>query len=115
MNLQDFADQLAMVDKVGSLSQIAKFIPGMSSMKISDQELERGERETRKFRAIIGSMTQKERLVPQVLDGQRKLRIARGSGVQVSDVNVLLKRFEESQQFAKLFKKLGRGGKGFFR
>ncbi|HSW73748.1 MAG TPA: signal recognition particle protein, partial [Candidatus Limnocylindria bacterium] len=57
---------------------------------------------------IIGSMTPKERVYPRILDGSRKQRIAKGAGVSVSEVNLLLERFEQSQQYAKLFKKLWR-------
>ena len=70
--------------------------------------MEKAEREMKLFRAVIGSMTPKERLCPQILDGSRKKRIAKGAGVEVAMVNLLLQRFEESKQYVKLFKKLGR-------
>ena len=53
-------------------------------------------------------MTLKERFYPKILDGSRKKRIAKGAGVALEDVNTLLQRFEQSQQYAKLFKKFGR-------
>ena len=53
-------------------------------------------------------MTPKERIYPKILDGSRKSRVAKGAGVNVSDVNILLERFEQSQQFVKLFKKFNR-------
>jgi signal recognition particle subunit SRP54 len=108
MTLQDFADQLAMVNKLGSLSTLIKYMPGAGGMKISPEQVEQGERELKKFRAIISSMTRKERLNPAILDASRKRRVAQGSGVQVSDINILLERFEQSQQYAKLFKKFGK-------
>ncbi|HEV2601703.1 MAG TPA: signal recognition particle protein [Candidatus Babeliales bacterium] len=114
LNLQDFANQLDMMSKIGSLSQIAKYIPGMNSMNIPQEKLEKGEAELIKFKAIINSMTPKERIVPRLLDGSRKQRIARGAGVTLADINVLLQRFEESQQYVKLFKKFGRRGPGMF-
>ena len=61
----------------------------------------------KRFRAIIGSMTSKERQDHKLLDGSRKLRIARGAGVTVSEVNLLIERFEQAQQYVKLFKKSG--------
>jgi signal recognition particle subunit SRP54 len=114
MTLQDFADQLSMVGKLGSLSSIAKYLPG--APKISDEDMAKGELELKKFKAIIQSMTPKERYYPKVLTASRKERVAKGSGHTVADVNQLLSRFEQSQQFAKLFKQFGRGsfGKGPF-
>ncbi len=105
--LEDFADQMGMMNSMGSLSSLMKYMPGMGSMKVSDDDLERGEREMKKFRAIIGSMTKKERLLPAILCGLRKKRVARGAGVQVQEVNLLLSRFQEMQKFATFFKKGG--------
>ena len=107
MNLQDFADQLGMINKVGSLGSIAKYLPGMGSLKVSDDSLQKGEAELKKFKALIQSMTPKERFYPKVLDGSRKARIAKGAGIHVADVNLLLARFEQIQQFAKIFKRFG--------
>lgn len=108
MTLQDFASQLEMVSKIGSLSQIMNYLPGMSSKQISPDMVSKGEAEIKRFRAIISSMTVKERLCPQILNGSRKQRIAGGSGVTVTQINELLDRFEKSQQFMKAFKKFGR-------
>ncbi len=108
MTLDDFAKHIAMVNQMGSLSQLTKYLPGLGGATISQDMLTKGESELKKFQAIIGSMTKKERLQPALLEGQRKLRIAKGAGVAVSDVNILLKRFEESQQYAKLFKRFMR-------
>ncbi len=113
MTLQDFADQLAMVSKMGSMSQLMKYVPGMSGMNISPQMIEKGEVELKKFKAMINSMTPKERFYPHILKAYRKQRIALGAGVSVSDVNILLQRFEQSQQYAKLFKKTNRFQKFF--
>jgi signal recognition particle subunit SRP54 len=113
MTLQDFAQQLDMMGKLGSLSTLTKFLPGMGSLKLSPEVLEKGEKEIKKFKAIISSMTSKERFYPKILNPSRKQRIANGAGVMVGDVNLLLTRFEESQQFAKLFKKFGRGTNPF--
>ena len=108
MNLQDFANQMDMVGRLGSLSKIMKYMPGMSGANVSPEMIEKGEKEVGRFKAIISSMTPKERFYPKVLDGSRKKRIAKGAGVAVEDVNTLLQRFEQSKQYAKLFKKFGR-------
>ncbi len=107
LTLEDFAQQMNMMSKLGSLTQLIKYIPGMSGAQISADELERGEKEMKRFKAIIGSMTPKERRDHKILEGSRKLRIARGSGVTVTEVNLLLERFEQAQQYVKLFKKSG--------
>ncbi|MBU4269855.1 signal recognition particle protein [Candidatus Dependentiae bacterium] len=101
--LQDFLDQIAMVSKMGSLQKIAKYLPGANA--ISPEMLEKSQEEMKKFKAIISSMTKKERFLPQILDASRKKRIALGSGVLVSDINILLQKFEQSKQFAKMFRK----------
>lgn len=110
MTLQDFAQQLEIMGKLGSLSQLMNYLPG-GAAKMSPNDLERGEKELVKFKAIISSMTLKERLDHRLLNGSRKQRIARGAGVDVTDVNVLLDRFEQSQQYVKLFKKFNRFSK----
>jgi len=108
MNLQDFANQMDMVGRLGSLSKVMKYIPGAAGMNISPDMIQKGEAEVKRFKAIISSMTSKERYCPRILDGSRKKRIAAGAGVKVEDVNSLLQRFEQSQQYAKLFKRFGR-------
>lgn len=105
--LNDFAKQMDMMNKLGSLSSLLKYMPGMGQQKMSQQDMDRGQAEMKKFRAIISSMTQKERLMPRIIDGSRKKRIARGSGVQAQDVNLLLSRFEQLKQYAKLMKRMG--------
>lgn len=112
MNLADFAQQIEMVNKLGSLSSIMKYMPNMGSLNITPDMLQKGEVEIKKFKAIISSMTKKERIMPKILDTSRKNRIAKGAGVSVADINALLTRFEQSQQFAKVFSKMGKF-KGF--
>ncbi|MGC2310627.1 MAG: signal recognition particle receptor subunit alpha [Candidatus Babeliaceae bacterium] len=107
MTLQDFADQLDMMNKIGSMGQIMKYLPGMDKLKISSDMLEKGESEIKRFKAIINSMTLKERLSPKILNQSRKERIAKGAGVKVGDVALLLEKFEQSLQFVKIFKKTG--------
>lgn len=112
LTLQDFASQLGMLDRMGSLTQVMRYIPGLGS-NVSPEMLVQGEVTMKHFRAIISSMTPKERNNHKLLDGSRKARIAKGAGVQVSEINRLLERFEESQQYVKLFKKIGRGNRLF--
>jgi signal recognition particle subunit SRP54 len=110
MTLQDFADQLAMMGKIGSLSQLSKYMPAMGGAQMSPEMIEKGEQELKKFRAIIGSMSPKERRDHRILNSSRKERIAKGAGVVTGDITLLLERFEQSQQYAKLFKRFWRGG-----
>jgi signal recognition particle subunit SRP54 len=106
ITLDDFAKQLQMVSSLGSISSVLKFMPGMGSFKISDQDANRGEKELKRFRVILSSMTTKERLQPTLLgDMSRKKRIAQGAGVSIIEVNLLLQRFEQSKQFVKLLKR----------
>ena len=106
--LEDFAKQMEMMSKIGSLGQIMKYMPGLGGKQISSEMLEKGEVEMKRFKAIINSMTPKERCVPAILNAARKKRVALGAGVTLGDVNVLLKRFEESKQYAKLLKRFQR-------
>ncbi len=113
LTMQDFANQMSMMNKLGSFSQILKYMPGMGGQKISQDMLDRGESEMKKFRAIISSMTPKERSGGIIVDTSRKKRVARGAGVQPNDVNLLLQRFQQAQQYVKLFKKFGRFNNSF--
>ncbi len=99
--LEDFAQQLDMISKIGSMGQLLRYIPGASQLGISREEIERGELEMKRFRAMIRAMTRKERLVPRILNLSRKRRIARGTGVLVEDVDRFLVRFEESRKMLK--------------
>lgn len=107
MTLDDFAQHMDMMKRFGSLSQVVKYIPGLGA-SLTPEMIQQSEKELKCFRAILHSMTPKERCMPALLNGSRKQRIARGAGVGVQDVNALLDRFEKSQQFVKLFKKFGR-------
>lgn len=72
INLEDFARQMDLMGRIGSLSKIMTYMPGMGSMKVSPDMIEKGEAEMKKFRAIISSMTPRERKVTSLLDGSRK-------------------------------------------
>ncbi|HEX2977753.1 MAG TPA: signal recognition particle protein [Candidatus Babeliales bacterium] len=106
--LSDFAQQIDMMNSLGSFSQVLKYIPGVSSTSINKDAMAQGETQMKRFRAIINSMTQKERANHTLLNGSRKQRIAKGAGVAVSEVNLLIARFEQMQHFVKLFKKSGK-------
>ena len=107
MTLQDFADQLGMMQRLGSLTQLAQYIPGMGNLKVSKDQLAQGEVELRKFKAALSSMTRKERSNHKILNGSRKIRIAHGAGIKVEDIDRLLARFEQSQHFVKMMKRFG--------
>jgi signal recognition particle subunit SRP54 len=107
LTLNDFAQQMDMLNQLGSLSSIMKYIPGMGGMNLSPDMLEQGQQEMRRFRAIISSMTPKERVYPRILNDARKKRIAQGAGVKIEEVNKLLNRFVNMQQYAKLIRKSG--------
>jgi signal recognition particle subunit SRP54 len=104
--LDDFLDQLRQVRKMGSMTEIMKMIPGISRALPKDFEIP--EAEIKRIEAIISSMTRRERINPDVLNGSRRKRIAQGSGTQVADVNRLVKRFEEAR---KMMKQMGFSGK----
>ncbi len=102
--LQDFLDQLAAVRQMGPLENLLAMIPGAASMKT----LAVSEKQMVAIQAIIQSMTVKERTHPEILNGRRRLRIARGSGSSVTQVNDLLKRFG---MMRKMMKDMGSMGK----
>src|SRR4051795_7630838 len=94
--LADFLQQMQMVRKMGPLSKIFGMLPGMGDFK--DQIANIDEREVDRLEAIIHSMTPAERDDPKIIDGSRRARIAKGAGVQVSDVNGLVNRFFEARK-----------------
>ena len=98
-DLNDFLKQLQTIKRLGSLGGILKLIPGMP--KIDD--LAPAEKEMKKVEAIIQSMTKEERKKPEILKASRKIRIAKGSGTEVSDVNKLLKQFDQMKSMMKMF------------
>jgi signal recognition particle subunit SRP54 len=110
--LEDFRDQLRQIRKMGPLDEILKMIPGMQNLK-GDIDFQKGEKELIKIEAIINSMTKEERRNHAILNGSRRLRIAKGSGTTVQDVNRLIKNY---LQMKKMMKKIGkRGMKGIMR
>ncbi len=96
--LDDFLSQLRQVRKMGSMSEIMKMIPGLSKA-LPNVQID--EKDVKKVEAIICSMTMRERVRPEILNGSRRKRIANGSGTHVSDVNRLIKQFEATRQMMK--------------
>ncbi|MEJ5314659.1 MULTISPECIES: signal recognition particle protein [Anaerolinea] len=108
--LEDFANQLRQVKKLGPLAQILEMLPGQLGQAAKMVDPKDAERQLKMTEAIINSMTREERLNPDILNASRRRRIARGSGTDVQDVNRLIKQFREAQ---KLFKTLQKtGGRG---
>lgn len=102
--LQDFLDQLQKIKKMGPFGQILGMIPGMDKMRGQINEEEAAQR-MRRVEAIINSMTKGERENPKILNAGRRKRIAKGSGVEVRDVNDVLKQFRDMQQLMSQLRK----------
>ena len=105
--LEDFLEQLQQMKKLGPIEDLMKMVPGVNRQAIeqSKPDMDR----LRKYEAIMQSMTPKERRLPRVIDGSRRRRIAGGSGTSVSDVNRLLKDFDQARVLMRRFKKGPRG------
>jgi signal recognition particle subunit SRP54 len=100
LDLEDFLEQLRQVKKMGSVSQLLEMIPGFSALsRRMPVKVEEGQ--LKKVEAIVLSMTPQERRSPQIIDGSRRRRIARGSGTTPQDVNQLLNQFREMQKLVK--------------
>ncbi len=108
--LETFLEQMQMVKKMGSIDSLLKMIPGAGKALKKAQGMQLPEDEMKRIEAIIRSMTAKERLNHKLLNGSRRLRIAKGSGTRVQDVNQLLKRFVEAQKMMKKMQKMGPKG-----
>jgi len=102
--LDDFLDQLKMMRKMGPLTSILGMIPGLAGHQLQNMKVD--ERELDRIQAIILSMTPEERRRPELIKGSRRLRIARGSGTNVQQVNRLVKQFG---QMRKVMRQVGRG------
>ena len=100
--LEDFLEQLQQIKKMGPLDQILGMIPGINKIKGFTEQID--EKELIHTEAIIRSMTPHERRHPEIINGSRRKRIARGSGTKIQDVNRLLKQFEQTR---KMFKQIG--------
>ena len=101
-DLEDFRSQLKQVKKLGGIGQIMGMIPGMNKVKLPEAGV--NEKDLTRVDAIISSMTPKERRDYTIINGSRRLRISKGSGAQVQDVNRLLKQFAEMRKMMKAMK-----------
>ncbi|HEU5323950.1 MAG TPA: AAA family ATPase, partial [Methylomirabilota bacterium] len=113
--LEDFREQLQQVRKLGPLDQVLGMLPLGKMLKAQPKELDAEQADLGRFDAIIASMTPGERHHPEIINGSRRHRIARGSGTSVQDVNRLLKQYAQLRKMMKQFKgmegKLGKLGK----
>lgn len=108
--LEDFRDQIQQVRKMGSLESILGMIPGLSKKMKGMGGPDFDESELIRVEAIINSMTPKERANYMIINGSRRLRIARGSGTTVQEVNSLLKRYAQARKMMKRFAQMGEKG-----
>lgn len=107
--LTDYLSQFEALKKMGGASALMSMLPGANKLKLKDGDLD--EKRIERTKAMILSMTQKERDNPQIINSSRKKRIASGSGTTVQEINQLLKQFEQTKALMKQFK----GGKGRMR
>ncbi|OQX62107.1 MAG: signal recognition particle protein [Anaerolinea sp. 4484_236] len=107
--LEDFAQQIAQVRKMGPIGKIMEMLPGQMGQMAKNVSPQDAEDRLVVTEAIINSMTIEERQNPKILNARRRQRIAKGSGTQVYDVNQLVKQYRDAQR---LFKKLGKSGMG---
>ena len=109
-DLEDFANQLKQMGKMGGVSGLLSMMPGVSKAQKLMAENKISNSMIDKQIAIISSMTKKERADPNIIKASRKIRISKGSGTKVQDVNRLLKQFLQSQKMMKRMKSMGKGG-----
>ena len=102
-DLDDFLEQLKQIKKLGSFSQILGMMPGMDRKMLEQVDTEENAKRMLHIEAIIQSMTLEERRNPKIIGANRKIRIAKGSGTRVQDVNQLLKQFADMQKVMKQF------------
>ena len=100
--LEDYLEQFESLKKMGGLAQVMSMVPGMGKLKIKESDFD--EKRIERVKAIILSMTKKERERPEIINSSRKKRIAAGSGTNVQDVNQLLKQFEQTKLMMKQFR-----------
>jgi signal recognition particle subunit SRP54 len=103
-SLEDFLDQLRQMKKLGPLENVMKMLPG-GAEAMKGQDLSKSEREFKHMEAMICSMTIKERRNPAVLNAKRRIRVAKGSGVTVTELNTMMNKFGQMQQ---MMKKMGK-------
>ena len=101
--LEDYLEQMGQMQKMGGLGKMLEMMPGLGNKKVSDDEIEKGEKELKQMEAIIYSMTPAERRDPKILHASRRRRIASGSGQPVSKINSLIKKYEDTKKLMKQF------------
>ena len=111
--LEDFLDQIGQIRGMGGIGKLLDMIPGGN--KVSDDQLDQGEKEFKRMEAIMQSMTKAERKDPSILNASRRKRIAEGSGTSVTQVNQLIKKYEDTKKMLKQFNsgKMGKRGRMF--
>lgn len=109
--LDDYLEQFESLKKMGGIKDVMGMLPGMGRLKLSDGDIDEGQIE--RMKAIIRSMTPKERQRPEILNASRRRRIAAGSGTRIQDVNALIKQFEQTNQMMKQFRNKKRLPFGF--
>lgn len=101
--LEDFLEQMGQVKKMGGISKILDMLPGMNKSQMQGINIEESEKEFRAMEAIIQSMTIKERRDPSLLNASRRRRIAAGSGRSVTEINQLIKKYNDAKKMLKQF------------
>ena len=107
--LEDFQEQMRMLKKMGSITDLVSLLPGGKKL-MQDADMDAAEKEFKRVEAIISSMTREERYKPEILNGSRRRRIALGSGTSVPEVNRFLKQYQEAKKMMKKISQMG-GGK----
>jgi signal recognition particle subunit SRP54 len=120
-SLEDFLDQLRQMKKLGPLESIVGMLPGGAEV-VKNTDLSKQEKEFRHMEAMICGMTHQERKNPHILNAKRRQRIAKGSGVTVTELNTMLNKFAQMQQmmkkmgkFQKMMARMGGGMGGMLR
>jgi len=101
--LEDYLDQFESLKKMGGIASVMGMMPGMNKLKLKEGDID--EKRIERLKAMILSMTKKERDNPSIINSSRKKRIAAGSGTSVQEINQLLKQFEQTKVMMKQFKK----------
>ncbi|MFN7906248.1 MAG: signal recognition particle protein [Pseudobdellovibrionaceae bacterium] len=112
LTLEDFLSSIQQMKKMGGIESLLKFIPGMGEVSKQLKDMSPPDDEMKKIEAIISSMTIQERKNHKVLNASRRERIAKGSGTHVSDINKLVKQFENAQKMMGSMMKMGMPGMG---
>ncbi|MCC6822850.1 MAG: signal recognition particle protein [Verrucomicrobiota bacterium] len=118
--LEDFLDQLRQMKKLGPLENVMKMLPG-GAEALKGTDISKQEKEFKRMEAMICGMTPKERQTPQILNAKRRMRVAKGSGVTVTELNTMMNKFAQMQQmmkkmgkFQKMMGRMGGGMPGMF-